>query len=158
MPKFYAYIRRSNGTIDTENQRFDILQNSEAAELEKAGKLTWIEETVTGNSDHEDRQLGDIIAALSPGDALFVADVSRLGRRSLDTMEQGAKVMKRKARLICCRNNLELKDEIGSEVHYFALSLGARIERENIAARTRTALARKKAEGVILGRPKGSTS
>ncbi|MEK7257803.1 MAG: hypothetical protein AAB316_23805 [Bacteroidota bacterium] len=48
MPKFYTYLRRSNGTIDANNQRFDNLQNSEGAELEK-WKLTFEEETFYEN-------------------------------------------------------------------------------------------------------------
>lgn len=40
----------------------------------------------------------------------------------------------------------------------FAFGLSAEIERNLISQRTKEALARKKAEGVILGRPKGSKS
>jgi len=38
----------------------------------------------------------------------------------------------------------------------FAFGLSAEIERNLISQRTKEALARKKAEGVVLGRPKGS--
>jgi DNA invertase Pin-like site-specific DNA recombinase len=40
----------------------------------------------------------------------------------------------------------------------FAFGLSAEIERNLISQRTKEALARKKSEGVILGRPKGSRS
>ena len=63
--------------------------------------------------------------------------------------------MKRKARLIFARENEELKDEIGSEIVFFAFSLAARIERQMISSRTKTALVRAKSEGKKLGRKEG---
>ncbi|MCF8247276.1 MAG: recombinase family protein [Saprospiraceae bacterium] len=153
MPKIYAYIRISKDSSDAENQRFELLQR-----YGDDDGIEFIEETVSGNTDASDRQLGALIESLEPGDTLAVADVSRLGRRSLDVMETCAKVMKRKARLVAVKSNLELKDDIGSEVMFFALSIAARIEREMISERTKAALSRKKSEGKKLGRPKGSTS
>jgi DNA invertase Pin-like site-specific DNA recombinase len=151
--KIYAYIRISKDTSDAENQRHEILSyyNNKVSP-------DWVEELVTGNSNADDRKLGELIERLQAGDTLVVADVSRLGRRSLDVMETGARVVKKKARLIACKSNLELKDDIGSEVMFFALSLAARIEREMISERTKAALNRKRSEGMVLGRPKGSTS
>jgi putative DNA-invertase from lambdoid prophage Rac len=150
MPKTYAYIRISKDTSDAENQRHEIRQKFQVDEF--------IEETISGNTDASDRQLGNLITLLEPGDTLAVADVSRLGRRSLDVMETGAKIVKRKARLVAVKSNLELKDDIGSEVMFFALSIAARIEREMISERTKAALSRKKSEGKKLGRPAGVKS
>ena len=56
------------------------------------------------------------------------------------------------------RSRYELGNNINSKVLAFAFGLSAEIERNLISQRTKEALARKKAEGVILGRPKGSRS
>ena len=48
-----------------------------------------------------------------------------------------------------------LGDDIQSKVLAFAFSLAAEVERELISSRTKEALAKKRAEGKVLGRPKG---
>lgn len=154
MPQIFGYIRMSKDTSDAENQRFDILRHLDG----KKQVDHWVIETVTGTRSQDDRQLGALIDRLQPGDEVYIADVARIGRTVLDSMESASRIMKRKANLIFIEPFLELKDDPASELHFFALSLGARIQRDYISANTKRALARKKADGVKLGRPKGSTS
>jgi DNA invertase Pin-like site-specific DNA recombinase len=150
----YGYIRISKDTSDVENQRHDIMRHPSVL----GQKIEFVEETVSGTVNIEERLLGDLIKRLKPNDTLIASDVSRLGRNTLDVAGVGGEILKKKARLIFAREDWELKDELGSEIMFFGFSLAARIERSLISARTKTALSQKKSEGKILGRPTGTTS
>lgn len=59
-------------------------------------------------------------------------------------------------RLYTVKDGYELGDNIQSKVLSFAFGLSAEIERNLISQRTKEALARKRAEGIQIGRIKGS--
>ena len=60
--------------------------------------------------------------------------------------------MERGVRIIAIKERYELGNSIEAKVLAFAFALAAEIERNLISIRTREALARKRAEGVLLGR------
>lgn len=64
--------------------------------------------------------------------------------------------MERNVKVYAIKEGYELGDNINSKVLAFAFGLSAEIERTLISQRIKEALARKKSEGVKLGRPTGS--
>ena len=64
--------------------------------------------------------------------------------------------MTKECRVWTIKDNYRLGDDIQSKVLAFAFGLSAEIERNLISQRTKEALARKRAEGVTLGRPQGA--
>ncbi len=153
--KTYAYIRVSTDKQDLENQKFVILQY---ANNKKLGNVEFIEEAVSGRISWKNRKLKDLIDNLQTGDSLIVAELSRLGRSMLEIMELLSILLRKGVNVYVVKGNYELKDDIQSKVLTFAFSLASEIERELISQRTKEALAKRKAEGKKIGRPKGSYS
>lgn len=151
----YGYIRVSTDKQTVENQRFEINRFCEKNEIIID---RWIEETISGNKDVEKRKLGKLLNRLKKDDVLICAELSRLGRNLLMIMSILNHCMKNDIQVWTIKDNYRLGSDINSKVLAFAFGLSAEIERNLISQRTKEALARKKAEGVVLGRPKGRKS
>jgi DNA invertase Pin-like site-specific DNA recombinase len=59
-------------------------------------------------------------------------------------------------KIIGVKGNYRLENSLHSKIFAMAYSISSELEREFISQRTKDALARKKAEGVKLGRPTGA--
>ena len=151
----YGYIRLSTDKQTVENQRYEINQFCDRQEMviEK-----WIEETISGAKNVEDRKLGKLLKRMKKGDILICSELSRLGRNLLMIMGILNECMNKDIQVWTIKDSYRLGSDINSKVLAFAFGLSAEIERNLISQRTKEALARKKAEGVILGRPKGKKS
>lgn len=151
----YGYIRVSTDKQTTENQKFEIEQYC----LSKSIVIDeWIEETISATKKLEDRKFGQLLKRIGKGDQLIVTELSRLGRNLMQIMSILHGCMEKDAHVYTIKERYELGNNINSKVLAFAFGLSAEIERNLISQRTKEALARKKAEGVVLGRPKGSKS
>lgn len=151
----YGYIRVSSDKQTVENQRFEINNFCKRENLVIDG---WIEETISGTKAYNKRELGKLLDKVKKEDLIICAELSRLGRNLFMIMEILNICMTKECRVWTIKDNYRLGDDIQSKVLAFAFGLSAEIERNLISQRTKEALARKKAEGVILGRPKGKKS
>jgi len=151
----YGYIRVSTDKQTVENQRYEINQFCNKQTI-MVGK--WIEETISGSKSVDDRKLGKLLKRMRKEDILICSELSRLGRNLLMIMGVLNECMNRDIQVWTIKDNYRLGSDINSKVLAFAFGLSAEIERNLISQRTKEALARKRAEGVILGRPKGSKS
>jgi len=151
----YGYIRVSTDKQTVENQRFEINQfcNKNVIVVDK-----WIEETISGVKKVEERKLGNLLKKMRKEDVLICSELSRLGRNLLMIMGVLNECMNRDIQVWTIKDNYRLGSDINSKVLAFAFGLSAEIERNLVSQRTKEALARKRAEGVVLGRPKGRKS
>ncbi len=149
----YGYIRVSSDKQTTANQKFEIDSYCKAHSI-RLDRL--IEETISSTKKIEERKLGRLLKQLKKNDLLIVSELSRLGRNLMQIMKILHDCMEKDIRVITIKEGYELGNNINSKVLAFAFGLSAEIERNLISQRTKEALARKKSEGVILGRPLGS--
>jgi DNA invertase Pin-like site-specific DNA recombinase len=149
----YGYIRVSTGKQTVENQRFEINQFCKKNNI---SVNRWVEETISGTKEVGDRELGGLLEQLRKDDILICSELSRLGRSLFMIMDVLNQCMKREIQLWTIKDNYRLGADISSKVLAFAFGLSAEIERNLISQRTKEALARASAEGVHIGRPKGS--
>lgn len=152
----YGYIRVSSDKQTVENQRYEIKNFCKKNNMKIDG---WIsDEGISGTKAPEKRELGKLLEKAKEGDYILCSELSRLGRSLMMIMSILNECTKKKVNVWTIKDNYRLDNDISSAVIAFAYGISAQIERQLISQRTKEALARKKAEGVVLGRPKGHKS
>lgn len=149
----YAYYRVSTDMQDVANQRLGVETMARHRGLTIDDVI--IDDGVSGTKEPGKRHLGELLQKVKRDDIILVAEISRLGRTLFMVMRILEDLMTRGVKLYSHKDGFELADNIASKVLAFAFGLAAEIERTMLSQRTKEALARKRAEGVILGRPKG---
>ena len=152
MAKTVAYLRVSTADQDTVKNRHDIL---EFANKKDFGKVKFVEEKVSGSKSWKERQIKQVIDDLGKGDKLIVPEMSRLGRSMLEIMEIMAVANEKGIAIYDVKNGWELNGTIQSKVMAMVFSIAAEIERDLIKKRTVEGLRAARAQGKLLGRPKG---
>src|SRR5215212_4630611 len=153
--KILGYIRVSTDKQDADSQRHLLL---EYANQHKRIIDEFIEIEISSRKNQKERRIDELLARLTKCDLLLVAELRRLGRNMLETMniihaltEKGvALIFVRQPELSTVGPQTKLLLAIYS---YFAES-----ERDFIALRTKQGLAAARASGQQLGRPKGAKS
>ena len=144
--KTVAYLRVSTTRQDVQGQRLAILEYARRHSLQID---EFIEATASAVTSLKRRRLGD---------RLVVSELSRLGRSlgqivaMLDTLaREGIAFIAIKEQI-----RIEGKQDIQTKVMTTLFALFAEVERDLISERTREGLAKARASGKKLGRPKGS--
>lgn len=148
-----GYLRVSTTKQHLSNQQDEIRRFAESRNFTID---SWVTEVVSGKKKEQDRKLGALLKRMKPGDTLIVTEISRLSRTLTDIMSIMGKCLSREINLYTTKEKYSFDNTINSKVLCFAFGLVAEIERNLISMRTREALALRKAEGVVLGRKKGS--
>jgi DNA invertase Pin-like site-specific DNA recombinase len=99
----------------------------------------------------------EVLQMLADSDTLIVTELSRLGRSTAEVIALVNELVARNIRVIILKQNLDISQhDMSSKIVITLFSLFAELERDLISLRTKEALAAKKQQGVLLGKPKGT--
>ena len=150
--KIWAYIRVSCDKQTNENQQRQIQQKADAGNMVIH---KWCEEVISSRMPLEQRAIMQYAKDISPNDVLIVSEISRLGRSQGEVFAIFELLLSKNVKIFAVRENYCFSNNLESKTIIGCIAMAASIERELISQRTKSALVRKRAEGVILGRPKG---
>lgn len=153
--KVIGYIRVSTDKQDLEKQRHLLLDYAQRNQLVVN---EFIHAEASSRKDTKDRRIDELLTKLTKGDTLLVAELSRLGRNMLETLNIINELSQNGISIVFIRQP-ELST-IGTHTKLLLAiySYFAEAEREYISMRTKQGLAAARAKGKLLGRPKGSRS
>lgn len=154
MSKTIAYLRVSTDSQDLKNQKLEILEYASRNQFEIT---EWMEIKISSMKSRKERLIDVLLEKLETGDCLIVAELSRLGRSVGQIITIMDELIKKKVKVIFIKQNMTVngKNDIHSKTMITLFGLFAEIERDLISERTKAGLARARAEGKLIGRPKG---
>lgn len=148
-----GYIRVSTDEQDLSKQRHLLL---EYAQQQRLIIDQFIEAEVSSRKTPQERRIIELQNLLHTGDHLLVAELSRLGRNMLETLNIITTLSERGIRISFVRQPELSTTGTHGKLLLAIYSYIAETERDFISLRTKQGLAAARANGKLLGRPKGS--
>lgn len=150
MSRIFAYCRVSTSDQTPENQLLEI----STAGFDVTPKRV-IKETISGSVEASHRPgWTSLMNKLEHGDILVVTKLDRLGRNAMDVRETVESLASMGVRVYCLAlGGMDLTSPAG-KMTMGVINAVAEFERDLLVERTQAGLARAKAEGKTLGRPK----
>ena len=154
MAKIIAYLRASTDKQDLNHQKLELLEFVR----QKAWAIDeFIEINISSRKTLKQRRIDELVEKLNPDDTLVVTELSRLGRSTSEVIDIVNALVIKLVRVVIIKQNLDIKkSDMNSKIILTLFSLFGELERDLISLRTKEALASKKREGQILGKPKGT--
>ena len=155
MGETIGYIRVSTDRQTVDNQRLAIL---DYCHRNKFQVDDWIDVNMSSRRTPAQRRIDELLERLKEGDCLIVAELSRLARSVGQIAVTVSTLLKKKVRFISIKESISLNggQDMQSKVMITMFSLFSEIERDLISERTKEGLKRARAEGKLLGRPRGT--
>lgn len=151
--KIIAYTRISTDQQDLTKQKHLLL---EYAQKNKWLISDFVEVEVSSQKSQQERKIDILLNLLNSGDKLLVAELSRLGRNMLETLNIINTLTQKGIDIVFVRQPELSTSAPHAKLLMAIYSYFAEAERDYISIRTKQGLAAARAQGKQLGRPKGS--
>ena len=153
--KIIAYLRISTQEQDLKSQKLEL---HEYAHKNNFKIDEFIETEISSRKNPSERKINLLMEKLEKGDLLIVSELSRLGRSVGQVIQIIDGLIKNEVKFIAVKENIKVdgKQDIQTKTMITLFGLFAEIERDLISERTKQGLNAARAQGKILGRPKGS--
>ena len=150
MSRVFAYCRVSTQDQTTENQVLEIANAGFSVTPRRTAT-----ETISGSVPASERNgFGQLINKLEAGDVLVVTKLDRLGRNAMDVRATVEALTGMGVRVHCLAlGGVDLTSPAG-KMTMGVIAAVAEFERDLLVERTQSGLARARASGTALGRPK----
>ncbi len=117
----------------------------------------WFSEKKSGKNASDREQLQEMLRFVRDGDVVYVSELSRLARSTVDLYSIAAEFEKKSVQLVSVKENIDTTTATG-RLLFGLLAVLAQFERELIHERQAEGIAAARAQGKSLGRPKVSYS
>lgn len=148
--KVALYCRVSTNKQTNENQKVRLLQYA----TDKAYKFDLYEEVESSRKTRPVKQ--ELLQKLRKGEYshIIVYKLDRFARSSRELILEIQELIDKGVGFISISDNLDFSNSVG-RLHFQILAAFAEFERSLISERTKEGIERTKAQGTVLGRPKG---
>lgn len=148
-----GYLRVSTDEQDLTQQEHLLLKYAQQQNIH-IDRFIGVE--VSTRKSLRERKIEELLAALTEGDTVIVAELSRLGRNMFETLALINKITAMGVKLIFVRQPELSTTGSHAKLLLAIYSYFAEAERDFISMRTKQGMASVRAQGKHVGRPKGS--
>lgn len=164
-PKVVGYTRVSTDKQTLQNQQFAIYDYCKSQNINTSDKETFrfVDITISSRKSIDERKVWEALKDLQKGDSIIVAELSRLGRSTLEILTIWKEIADKGINLTILDNKFLTLDQSDDENSKWMkgmmitfISQFAELERKLVSQRTSIALEARKAKGLSLGKKVGT--
>lgn len=152
----YAYFRVSTDKQDYKCQKFGVMEFAKSKGWNIDKEI--VDDGISGTILAKNRKLHQILKYSKKGDIVITSELSRFGRNTKDIINTCDLLTEKGVECWFVKQNMGLDNSPMGKMLIGIFACFSQLERDLIAQRTKEALAKKKVEGIVLGRPKGRKS